>query len=78
MTTAPCGNLPQGPGCLACGGPLAPARSDWCSRRCRAALRAYGSALEPAAGRGRQLERALAQRRALAAVGLALDETYRR
>lgn len=63
--------------CLACEGPVPEGRADWCSRSCRAALRRYGSDLDPAASRRDQLERALAARRTLREVGIGLDATYR-
>lgn len=63
--------------CLACDGPIPPARGpDWCSRACRSALRALGSALEPAASRAEQLGAALAHRRTMRELGEPLSPTF--
>lgn len=66
------------PPCQACGGNVPAHHRDWCSRACRAALRSYGSALAPTASRAEQMERALAQRKVMAAQGWPLAEVYRR
>ncbi len=64
-------------GCLACGGPFPEGRGpDWCSRACRAALRALGSALAPTGGRDEQLAAAMAHRRTMAELGEPMSPTF--
>lgn len=63
-------------GCLTCGANV-PEGKDWCSRRCRKALRSLGIALLPFASRREQLDKALAHRRAGNAVGLGMPTTFR-
>ncbi len=64
-------------GCLVCDGPLPAGKPDWCSRRCRKALRSLGIALAPTAPRVDQLAAALAHRRSAAALGIAMPATFR-